>query len=676
VIEEPAIPLNDAGPEQPEEGRDWLAIAKDAFSSSTSYMDANWRKKWEDSLAMFQSRHPAGSKYNSEAYKHKSRLFRPKTRMVVRKNEAAGAIAYFSNPDVVSIEAEDGENPMQQASAEVMLHLANYRLEKSIPWFQIVMGGIQTAQVIGVVCSYQYWHYKEKVSVKYEPLTDELGQQLDGPEGPLYTAAESVKVLKDKPCIQILPPENYRFDPGADWLDVVGTSPYFIRMVPMYVSDVKEMMRNEDRKTGQQRWQEYSEAEIRMAMADYDTTRQARENKREDPLSERDKPLTEFEIVWCHENFVRIDGEEVVYWTLGTQHMLTEPAPLEEVYFHGERPFVIGTCVIEANRAVPDSLVQMGASLQRETNDTINQRRDNVSLVLNKRYVVARGRDVDVQSLLRNTAGSVTMATAVDDVREMEWNDVTGSSYQEQDRLNVDFDELTGNFSSSSVMTNRKLNETVGGMQMLGGSANQLTEYLLLTLTKTWIEPVLRQLVKLEQAYETDTVILGLAGQRAQLVQRYGVNEITDELLNQELTVKVNVGRGATDPQMKQQRFSAAMQTYSGVIQTVPDADPEAVRKEVFGLAGYQDGGRFFKKGNDPAAAAMQAMQQQMQQMGGMLQALQQELERVKNDKTAQSIQQLADADLKEAQTVETLTNAFLAPSMAMQQQAVEPHGA
>ena len=36
--------------------------------------------------------------------------------------------------------------------------------------------------------------------------------------------------------------------------------------------------------------------------------------------------------------------------------------------------------------------------------------------------------------------------------------------YQEQDRLNVDYDELTGSFSQGSVMTNRKLGETVGGM--------------------------------------------------------------------------------------------------------------------------------------------------------------------------------------------------------------------
>jgi hypothetical protein len=285
---------------------------------------------------------------------------------------------------------------------------------------------------------------------------------------------------------------------------------------------------------------------------------------------------------------------------------------------------------------------------------------------------------VDVQSLTRNVAGGVTMMTDPGtDVVPQEWNDVTGSSYQEQDRLNVDFDELTGNFSSSSVMTNRKLNETVGGMQMLGGSANQLTEYLIRTLVETWVEPVLRQLVRLEQAYETDTTILGLAGQKAtQVLQRYGVNEITDEMLEQELTVRVNVGMGATDPQTKLQKFTHAMQTYSGIIANMPDVDPEAVRKELFGLVGYKDGTRFFKKDQDPKDMQMQAMGQQMEQMQQMLMQAQQQIDALKQDNQAKSVQQLADADLKQAQTAKTLTEAMLMPSQAMAQQATEPMGA
>ena len=45
------------------------------------------------------------------------------------------------------------------------------------------------------------------------------------------------------------------------------------------------------------------------------------------------------------------------------------------------------------------------------------------------------------------------------------------------------------------------------------------------------MEPVIKQLIKLEQYYETDIVVLSIAAQKAQLWMRYGINEITDELL-------------------------------------------------------------------------------------------------------------------------------------------------
>lgn len=671
---EPSIPLNSEQPREAEAGTDWLKLARDAFTSSTSYMDANWRKTWEDSIAMFQSRHPTGSKYNSEAYKHRSRLFRPKTRSVVRKNEAAIAVAFFSNPDVVTVDAENDADPQQVVSADLMQHILNYRLQKTIPTFQIVIGGAQTAQVIGMVCSYQYWHYKEKVHTSEQPMVDDTGQPLMDDQGPVMQQMQEVQILKDEPCISILPPEQFRFDPGADWLNVVESSPYFIRLVPKYVFEVREMMQMVDRKTGQPQWKEYGDAEIRMAMVDYDTLRQARENKRQDPLANTDSPISDYEIVWCHENFIRREGEDMVYWTLGCHHVLTDPVPLKEVYFTGQRPFVVGTCVIEANKAVPDSLVQMGSSLQRETNDTVNQRRDNVSLVLNKRFIVKRGRDVDVQSLVRNVAGGVTMATNTDDVLPIEFNDVTASSYQEQDRLNVDFDELTGNFSSSSVMTNRKLNETVGGMQMLGQGANQLTEYLIRTLVETWWEPVLRQLVKLEQAYETDKTILGLAGQKsAQTLQKYGVNQVTDALLDGELTVRVNVGMGATDPQTKLQKFTHAMVTSGQIAASVPGINEEAVRKELFGLAGYDNGSRFFLQEQDLGTAKLQQAQQLAQQQQQIIQQLQQQLAQVTKDKGAENLVREADADLKQAQTVKTLAEAMIVPSQALMQQATEP---
>lgn len=688
-------------------GTDWLRIARDCFESSTDYFDANTRKNVERNISLFQSKHPSGSKYNSVQFKHRSRLFRPKTRSVVRKNEAAAAAAFFANVDVISVEPENDADPAQLASAHVMNELLNYRLTKTIPWFVTVMGAIQEAQVVGAVISKQYWEYDEKPGKEYQEVMDDLGQVLG------YQEIETAEVTKDKPCINLIPIENFRFDPGASWTDVIGSSPYLIHMVPMYVDDVLGMMEKANPKTGEPKWKKYTKQELQLAMVEYDTIRQKRNEQKQDPLSDNGEPLKEFAIVWVHENFVRLNGEEVVYWTLGSQKLLTDPIPLEEAYFHGERPFAMGVSVIEAHKAMPESLVGLGAELQKEANETVNQRRDNVSLVLNKRYVVKRNQQVDIDSLLRNVPGTVTMATDVDaDVRELQFGDVTSSSYQEQDRLNVDFDDLTGNFSQGTVATNRNLNETVGGMKMLGGSASMMTEYLLRTFVETWAEKALNQLAKLEQKYETDETILALCGQKAELAQRYGIDQVTDELLNQSLTVQVNVGLGATDPQQKLGRFMYALKSYGEAMQMMPDAQPEEIRKEVFGLLGYKNGDRFFKQGDQPPPQFMQQMQQMQEAMQKMQQQLQMQAMQLQNkagelqvaqfdaetkriaatkaetpnngptdidvaDAETKRIQALSDAghkaaqtDLLQAQTVKTLVDAQLAPSVAMAKQA------
>ena len=221
----------------------------------------------------------------------------------------------------------------------------------------------------------------------------------------------------------------------------------------------------------------------------------------------------------------------------------------------------------------------------------------------------------------------------IEDVRTIDFQDVTSSSYQEQDRLNVDYDELTGNFSQGSVMTNRKMGETVGGMGMISSAANQVTEYTIRTFTETWVEPVIRQLVKLEQAYETDQVILGLAAGKAELLQKFGVDKVTDELLNQELTLNVNVGMGATDPIAKLNKFIGALTSYANVSQMpIQDLNREEVGKEIFGLAGYRDGARFVKsKGQEElppeVQQTIQQAQQHIQQQDQIIQKMQQELD-------------------------------------------------
>jgi hypothetical protein len=255
--------------------------------------------------------------------------------------------------------------------------------------------------------------------------------------------------------------------------------------------------------------------------------------------------------------------------------------------------------------------------LQEEANEIANQRLDNVKMVLNKRYIVARNKQVDIGSLVRNVPGGITMADDVDkDIREVTFQDVTQSSYAEQDRINGDMDELLGNFSSGSVSTNRQLAETATGMALLSQNTNIMVEYQLRTYVETFIEKVLKQLIKLEQHYETDQDVLEIAGQQAQARQKYGVDKITDDMLDHQMTLRVNVGMGATNPVQKIQKLTQGIGAFMNIaVQAtkVPVLNMEEVGKELFGALGYADGSRFINKQIDPQVVQMQKAIQQLQ---------------------------------------------------------------
>ena len=589
----------------------WLKLSRDAYDRSTNYFDANYKKRWEEDLRSFQSKHSRDSKYSSENYKYRSRIFRPKSRSVIRKNEATAALAFFSNPDVVSIDPANMDDPNQVAASVVMKELLQYRLTKTIPWFLMVIGGFQDAMNVGIVASMQSWRYKEK-TVKEKRSFDLLGTQIT-------MEVEVPKIIEDKPWIDLIPVENIRFDPAAHWYDVVDTSPYVIIQIPMYVNDVLDNMEGVNDRSGKNTWRKFDKATILQArVSELDPLKQSRNENREEAQTIT-SDINEFDVVMVHLNFIRVEDETYAYYTLKDKQLLSDPITVEEMFLHckdGRPPVQIGFCVVETHKAVPSSLIGLGSELQKEANEIANQRLDNVKYVLNKRNLVRRGANVDIESLLRNVPGGVTMVNNVEqDVREVNWQDVTSSSYQEQDRVNVDFDELLGNFAQGSVMTNRKLNETVGGMRIMAQGANMLTEYTIRVFVETWVEPVLRQLVKLEAAYETDQVVLALVAQKAKLFQRFGINEVTDRLLTQELTLSVNVGMGATDPDTRLQRFMQALGMYNQIaLQASPDLNLPEIRKELFSLSSFRDSLRFFKQKVDPVVEKAKQVVQQVQQ--------------------------------------------------------------
>jgi len=656
----------------------WLDLARRAYESSTTYLDTNYRKQWERNISLFRSQHPSGSKYNTQSYLHRSRLFRPKTRAAIRTNEAAAAAAFFSTQDVIDVRPENDSDPEQRESAWVLKHLLQYRLTKTIPWFQTVIAAYQESLIFGVVCSHQYWEYAEKKVSSDEPVLDAEGEAVlneDGTEA--VEKKEDVEVIKDYPVVRLIAAENLRIDAASDWWNPVNSSPYIVEIIPMYLQDVMEKMGEIDPKTNAPKWKTLSKEQLTETISknEFDSTRQSRSGT-VDPRSTK-KDISEFSTVFVHKNIIRKGDKDWIYYTAGTQYMLTEPKPLTEIYPHlrnGERPYTMGCSILEAHKTFPTSLVEMSQDLQTAVNDLSNQRSDNVSLVLNKRYHIRRSANIDIHALKRSVpGGSVMMDDPTRDVQVVNTPDVTQSSYQEQDRLNVDFDEISGNFSQSTVQTNKSLNETVGGMEMLSAGANQQMEYMLRTFSETWVEPVLRQLVRLEQYYETDEVVMAVAVNAAAQDQeemegesaiytRFGESEDTDELLRHEMTVSVNVGIGATDPVKKIDRLLLGIRTMAEIDPNIVQViDPKEVSIEVFGALGYKDSQRFFTEEQKPMIEEMAARLEQLEQVIQQLtdQGAAKQLE-------AQS--KIAVAQIKAASDVKTMETRAMADAVIAKQ--------
>lgn len=585
--------------EQPDTESDWMTLARDAFETSEDWFDAALRHDFEKNIAHFQGKHAPGSKYYSQQYKYRSKGFRPKTRTIVRKNEAMAATAFFATRNVVNVKAQNPSDIYERVSAEINSELLQYRFDNTIPWFLTVMGAYQDALVNGVVISHQHWAYEERTQMvdMYGPD----GRAIINENG-TNAQEEKITVIKDTPAIELRPVENIRFAPAANWIDPLGTSPFIIDRIPMTIIDVMSMMKQKSVSSKipwidgigigtlvKGRSDQYSD----------DSVRRQRERNHLDPIDESSYLNQQFDTVWIHRNIVRKEGRDYIYYTLSTYIMLSDPIPLEEEYPHlkpGERPYSMGFATLEAHKNYPQSLAGITSGLQQAANELSNQRQDNVALVLNRRYFVKRGQGVDLKSLQRNVPGGTTLMNNVEgDVRVEAPPDVTSSSYQEQDRLNMDFDDVAGNFSTSSVGTNRNLNETVGGMEMLGADADALTEYQLRVFSETWVEKVIKQLLQLEQRHESDPAIFAMVGEKMEFYTKFGIDEILDDMIQGSMTVEINVGFGATNPTQRLGRLQQALGT---VVQLAPKMasriNDEEVTKEVFGAIGYKDGGRFF----------------------------------------------------------------------------------
>lgn len=577
---------------------EWLERCELAHRASTSYKDSNLRSQWEDNIRMFKNKHPRGSKYNTELYRKRSRLFRPKVRSSSISFDAALSTAFFSTSELARLTPERKGDELGEAGASVLTDALSYHLTKTIPWNKLVVGAGQEAWKMGDVVSHQGWEY---------------GMDSDG------------NVTRDQPVVTLIPAENICIDDGADWQDPMNSSPYVIWIDHMYVIDILDRVDLGD-KGKMAGWLPVTMGEIQAARDfRWDSVTAERSPNQVQPKQDS-SPLSLYDKVPVHKNFIREGGVDYVYYTLATRTMLSEPIPVTEEYPQG-RPFVQGNLLITPHVAYHEGIPELVQPLQEEINYVANDRVDNVHLVLNKRYFGKRGRNTDFRSLLRNIPGSITMMDDPEgDVKIVETSDVTQSAYVEQDKLNIDFDDLAGTFSPSTILSQSKQPESVGGMGAMQSGPGAVTEFMLRNFRESWVENVIRQLVVLIAAFQDEESLARIVRNQEALTTLSEADQSVEEFLAS-FRVEVNVGISATNPSMRVEKLlyaiGAIQKLYESTIATRLELDE--ITAEIFGQLGYRDGARFFKEdGDDPRVSLLE---QQLQEVTAKLESKISEIE-------------------------------------------------
>lgn len=653
---------------------DILTFLADVKRRSRTYQQTVVMAMWENSEAAYRSEHGATSKYKRDQYKNRAKYFKPKTRAAVRKNLTATANALFASQDVMSCESADDSDPAQRANAALMKELINGRLTNKtmrhgVPWFQIALGARMDAQKLGICCSKQEWSYRcveTRVPTTIEqPFVDPAtGEQLyDGETGDELIElieAEEVKkdVITDKPVITLIPAEMVLIDPATDWIDPAQNSPTLIVQYPMHIDAVKAMMKDEDK--GSTPWRKVSDETLHAAQysdtellglksaRDGGAAAQQANNRSSSPFGGLGNEIVE---VW--ECFFRRDDIDYHCWSLRQSAMLSDPVPTKEVYpaQRGIRPYVLGTDALEAHVLYPQSHVDAWKQAQDEINDFANLNMDGTRQSVYPLAKVVAGRGIDYKAVQRRDSQGIVLVREPNDLTFDRPTANTSGVDRQVQLLSNDFDDLAGIFSQNSVQSNRQIGDTVGGMQLIAANANATSEFDLRCFIETWAEPVLSQLVMLEQYYEDDATLLAVAGNKAKLFQKFGVSEITDELLESQIQLSLNIGYGGSDPMQALIKFKSVMELAMPFIQQAvqsgkAEVNFEEIAQEIFGKAGYRNGAeRFitFKEGGQPAIPP-EAVQQLIQGM----EALKAENEKLKTDQTMKAQADMAKEQMRQ----------------------------
>jgi hypothetical protein len=99
---------------------------------------------------------------------------------------------------------------------------------------------------------------------------------------------------------------------------------------------------------------------------------------------------------------------------------------------------------------------------------------------------VVRGKNVDLDQLKRRGQGSAVMVQNKDDVTWEQTPTFPSQVVQMTQKLDIEFDDLSGQQNYGTINDNNNLGKTLGGLKLAAGAANAVQEFDIRVWIETW----------------------------------------------------------------------------------------------------------------------------------------------------------------------------------------------
>lgn len=283
--------------------------------------------------------------------------------------------------------------------------------------------------------------------------------------------------------------------------------------------------------------------------------------------------------------FKKVDCQWHVVFSIKGEKELSTLRKVNEVYFRGRRvnklPVVMGTYKLKLWENVGRGMPELLAPLEDEWIDHRNNINDAAKRAIQGRYRLEPTSRLKIDDLINN----VVHRASKGEYEKVEDDFSVLTQLRVAETIQADMLEVVPANSNNPLVVPRNSTKTLGATQLAMGQQNKKLSVQLMIRNETFFKPLLRLIVELIFAFETDDTILRVAAQKAGYVAPQVGNLIDFRQLDLDVDITINAGMGMMP---REQKAQLGMQVFDWGVAHGIQQDSMKMYRTLSTLAGFE----------------------------------------------------------------------------------------